>query len=66
MTRREALASMTIAAAHAAFAENVIGSIAPGKYADFVLLDCDWMSAPPEDIARTEIAATYFGGRRVY
>ncbi len=66
MTRREALASMTIAAAHAAFAESLIGSIAPGKYADFVLLDCDWLSASLEEIARTAIVATYFNGRRVY
>jgi predicted amidohydrolase YtcJ len=57
---------MTIGAARAAFAENIIGSIAPGKYADFVIIDRDWMSARPEDIARTTIVATYFGGRRVY
>ncbi|MBV9332761.1 MAG: amidohydrolase [Candidatus Eremiobacteraeota bacterium] len=66
MTRREAFASMTLGAAHAAFAENDIGSIAPGKYADFVLLDCDWMSATPEEIERTKVVATYFGGKRVY
>lgn len=66
MTRREALASMTIGAARAMFAENVIGSIAPGKYADFVLLDCDWMTAAPAEIERTNVVATYFSGRRVY
>jgi predicted amidohydrolase YtcJ len=66
MTRREALASMTIAAARAAFAENAIGSIAPGKFADFVMMDRDWMIATPEEIAQTRILGTYFGGRRVY
>jgi predicted amidohydrolase YtcJ len=66
MTRREALSSMTIGAARAAFAENAIGSIAPGKYADFIMMDRDWMSAPYEEIARTNIVATYFGGRKVF
>ncbi len=66
MTRGEALASMTIWAARANFQDGVIGSIAPGKYADFVILDRDWLSVPPEEILPTKILATYFGGRRVY
>jgi len=66
MTRHEALASMTIWAARANFQERVIGSISPGKYADFVVMDRDWMTVPPEAIMETKIGATYFGGRRVY
>ena len=66
MTRREALESMTIGAARAAFAEETIGSIAPGKYADFVVLDRDWMTAAPAEIEQTKVVATYFGGRRVF
>ncbi|MBV8196523.1 MAG: amidohydrolase [Candidatus Eremiobacteraeota bacterium] len=65
MTRREALASMTIWAARANFQERVIGSIASGKYADFVVMDRDWMTVPAEQIMQTQIVATYFGGRRV-
>jgi predicted amidohydrolase YtcJ len=65
MTRDEALASMTIWAARANFQEKLIGSITPGKYADFVVMDRDWMSVAPEEILATHIAATYFGGRRV-
>jgi predicted amidohydrolase YtcJ len=66
MTRVEALASMTIWAARANFQDEVAGSIAPGKYADFVLLDRDWLRVAPNAIERTEILATYFSGRRVY
>ncbi len=66
MTRREALASMTIWAAYANHQERDIGSIAPGKYADFVVLDRDWMSASTDEIEGSTILATYFGGRRVY
>lgn len=66
MTRRDALASMTLWAAHANFQERAIGSIAPGKYADFVVLDRDWLSVSPEDVLRTTIVATYFSGERIY
>lgn len=66
MTRDEALRSMTVWAAHANFQERVIGSIAPGKYADFVVMDRDWMSVAPEEIMGTTVVATYFGGKRVY
>lgn len=66
MTRSEALASMTIWAAHANFQERAIGSITAGKYADFVVIDRDWMSVGPEKILGTQIVATYFAGRRVY
>jgi hypothetical protein len=66
MTRREALASMTLWAAHANFQEKLIGSITPGKYADFVVMDRDWTIVRPEEIMETKILATYFAGRRVY
>ena len=66
MTRREALASMTIEAARANFQEKAIGSIAPGKYADFVMMDRDWMTTGPERLLETKILATYSSGREVY
>ena len=66
MTRREALMSMTLWAAYANFQERAIGSIAPGKYADFVVIDCDWMSAPSAAIESSNVLATYFGGRCVH
>jgi predicted amidohydrolase YtcJ len=66
MTRREALASMTIWPARANFQERLVGSIASGKYADFVVIDRDWMTVAPEEILQTQIVCTYFGGRCVY
>jgi len=66
MTRPEALRSMTIWAARANFMENAIGSIAPGKYADFTVLDRDWMRVAPEAIMATRVLATYSGGKPVY
>jgi hypothetical protein len=66
MTRREALAAMTIEAARANFQERHIGSISRGKYADFVVMDRNWMTAAPERILETKILATYSAGREVY
>ena len=66
MTRDEALRSMTIWAAYAGFMEKEVGSLVPGKLADFVVLDQDIMRVPPELILATNVVATYLGGRAVY
>lgn len=66
MTREEALKSMTIWPAFAAFQENLTGSLTPGKFADFVILDRDIMTIPAADILGVHVTATYIGGRAVY
>jgi predicted amidohydrolase YtcJ len=66
MTRDEALKSMTIWPAYAAFQEKVLGSLTPGKYADFVVLDQDIMRCPAETILHTRVLQTWVGGTRVY
>jgi predicted amidohydrolase YtcJ len=66
MTREEALKSMTIWAAYSGFMEKDVGSLAPGKLADFVVLDQDIMRVPPELILNTNVLATYLGGRAVF
>ena len=66
MTREEALESMTIWPAYAAFQEHVLGSLTPGKYADFVVLDQDIMRVAPESVLATKVLATYVGGKAVY
>jgi predicted amidohydrolase YtcJ len=66
MTPDEALKSMTIWAAHANFQDEYIGSITPGKYADFVVIDRDWLTVSPNRILDTKILATYFNGSEVF
>lgn len=66
MTRDEALRSMTIWPAKAAFQEAVLGSLTAGKYADFVLLDQDIMRVAPELILQTRVLQTWVGGAKVY
>ena len=66
MTREEALRSMTLWPAYAAFQESELGSISVGKYADFTILNRDIMRAAPERILGTQVVATYVGGAPVY
>jgi predicted amidohydrolase YtcJ len=66
MTREEALLSMTIWPAYAAFMERESGSITPGKYADFTVLDQDIMTAAPERILDTQVVMTVWNGEIVY
>jgi hypothetical protein len=66
MTREEALASMTLWPAYASFTEKQAGSITPGKFADFVVLDQDIMTVAPERVLETSVLMTVLGGRTVY
>ena len=66
MTREEALKSMTIWPAYAGFQEATMGSLSPGKLADFVILDRDIMTVAERDILGTAVVATYIGGKPVY
>ena len=66
MTREEALQSMTIWPAFAGFQESVLGSLTPGKYADFTVLDKDIMRVPDTEILGTHVISTWIGGKRVY
>ena len=66
MTREEALKSITIWAAYSGFQEKVLGSLTPGKYADFVVLDQDIMRVPPELLLNTRVLQTWVGGTKVY
>jgi hypothetical protein len=65
-TRQEALLSMTLWPAYAAFMEDVSGSLSPGKYADFVVLDQDIMTVGEDQILATRVLMTVLGGKTVY
>ena len=66
MTREEALRSYTVAAAYAAFEEDVKGSLAPGKLADVVVLSRDVLTVPEEEILDARVDLTIVGGRIRY
>ena len=66
LTVDQAIRAQTIDAAWQLFADDVIGSLEVGKYADMVVLSADPRSVPPEDIADLEVRATYLAGKQVY
>ncbi|HEX6740683.1 MAG TPA: amidohydrolase [Sphingomicrobium sp.] len=66
LTFAEALDAFTRGAAYAAFAEDRIGSLDPGKYADFVLVDRDPTKVDAQSLGRTEVLETWVGGKKVW
>ena len=64
--RKSALLAMTRWAAYANFEDKLRGSIAPGKQADFVVLDRDIMTVPNAQLRQTKVRQTWIGGERVY
>ena len=66
LSREQALRSMTIWAAKASFEENQKGSLEPGKWADFVILDTDLMNASPQQVLEAKIMATWVAGEKVF
>src|SRR3989339_299093 len=65
LSREEALKSMTLWAAKASFEDGAKGSIEPGKYADFVVLDRDIMTTEEKMIPTTKVLMTFVAGELV-
>ncbi|EAU90782.2 hypothetical protein CC1G_09259 [Coprinopsis cinerea okayama7 len=63
---RLALRGMTIEPAYASFTEKRLGSLEPGKKADFVVLSQDIMKVPVDKILETKVLATVIDGKVVY
>ena len=63
---RDALALYTTQAAFACHRENEIGSLEPGKLADFVVLEQNPLETEPERIPDIGVLATVLGGTPVY
>lgn len=66
LTREQALRSMTIWAAMAAFEENEKGSLEAGKMADFIMLDHDIMETTEAEILQTKVLGTWIGGKAMF
>ncbi|GAB2539370.1 amidohydrolase [Spirosoma aerophilum] len=64
--RKSALLAMTRWAAYACFEDHLRGSIAPGKQADFVILDRDIMTAPNPQLRGIKVKQTWINGERVF
>jgi predicted amidohydrolase YtcJ len=66
ISREDALIAHTRKNAYFVFQENNLGSLQPGKLADLVVLDRDYLTIPADQIKDIKPAMTLVGGRVVY
>ncbi len=59
------LKSATIFAEYGIKRENVLGSLEPGKWADLIVLDRDYRTAPVDVILKIRVLMTMVGGKTV-
>ena len=66
MTVAEALRSFTIDAAWAGHFDDMTGSLEPGKFADFIIVDKDPFKIKPSNLWRVKVLQTYIAGKQHY
>lgn len=66
MTREQAFRSFTLSGAYAAHQEDVLGSLEPGKWADFIIIDRNIFEIPAMEIWQTNVLETWVAGEKVY
>jgi len=63
LSRELALKTATVWGAYYLAKEDVLGSLEPGKWADLIVLDRDYMSVPESDIPNVRILMSMVGGQ---
>jgi predicted amidohydrolase YtcJ len=66
ITVRQTLDAYTRDSAYAEFADTWVGTLEPGKLADFVVLSQDIFSVPSEALSSTQVLETWVAGKTVY
>jgi hypothetical protein len=66
VTREDALRMWTTHGAYATFEEGKKGSLEPGKWADLVVLDDDYLTVPDDRLRDLRVSMTMVGGQVVY
>ncbi|MDX1678162.1 amidohydrolase [Arsukibacterium sp.] len=66
LTLTEALRSFTVDAAYGAFQEDTLGTLAPGSWADFILVDQDIFAIAPSELWRVLPKETWVHGQLRY
>jgi len=66
LTRYEVLKSYTVDAAYARFEEDTLGALKKGMYADFTVIDRDYMNCTVKEIKDIKALMTVVGGEVLY
>jgi len=66
LTLGQALHAFTRGAAYAGFAEDRIGALEPGEWADFIFVDRDPTTIDAQALARTQVLETWVGGKKAW
>ena len=66
LTRQEALRMHTTGAAYLQFADSTRGSLEPGKLADLVVIDRDYLTVPEDEIRNIQPVMTIVDGKMAY
>ncbi len=66
LSREETLKGMTIWAAYSNFEDEEKGSIVPGKFADFIILDKNIMKVNEDEIPNIKVIETWVNGEKVF
>lgn len=66
LTREQAFRGFTLDAAYAGHQEDKIGTLTPGKWADFILVDKDMFTIPEQDLWKITVLQTWVAGNKVY
>jgi predicted amidohydrolase YtcJ len=62
----QAFAAFTRGGAYAGFAEDRLGTLERGKYADFLFIDRDIFAVTPAEVRETQVLETWIGGRQAW
>jgi len=66
LSREQAIRFYTWNDAYILFLEEQVGSLEPGKLADFIVLDTDLLQCPENQIKGAQVLKTYFDGKLVF
>ena len=66
LTLEQAFRGFTLDAAYAGHMEDTLGTLTPGKWADFIFIDKDIFESAPEALWQPTVLATFIAGKKVY
>lgn len=66
VTLEQALSAYSRGGAYAGFAEDKIGALEPGRWADFIIVDRDPTKVSPQELAKTQVLETSVAGKKVW